>query len=408
MQQERLRISGFAGLNEAEIDLGRVNLFIGPQASGKSIAAKLLFFIKSFCESAAESVSQGQTYETFREERVRQFDSFFPPAFRSASGFRIEYSANAELAVIEGGERGGVAIHAPFWERMFDEVATHYTQARESVMKNSLTPQAAMMCVYERELNSPVPTPQLFIPDGRGTQSFFEELLKAATIKTQELFDPFMLEYQRAYAWANRFLSQRYTNWWEAFAEEMLPVLGGVPVEKDGGTYIRSADGRAVLLGFASSGQREVLPILKMLAFLLGSGFDQQRPTVYLEEPETHLFPESQIRIINLISAIFKRVEKLQGVITTHSPYVAASLNNLLYAGQLASRNAALHKAVGALVPEACWLKSDEFRAYRFGEGRVTSAIDPETRLLQADVIDSASDETGSVFDRLVELDARG
>jgi hypothetical protein len=34
--------------------------------------------------------------------------------------------------------------------------------------------------------------------------------------------------------------------------------------------------------------------------------------------------------------------------------------------------------------------------------------MDPETQLIQADVIDSASNETGAVFDRLVELDDRG
>ncbi|MEI8353526.1 MAG: hypothetical protein WCG22_03345, partial [Lentisphaerota bacterium] len=99
----------------------------------------------------------------------------------------------------------------------------------------------------------------------------------------------------------------------------------------------------------------------------------------------------------------------LQGLVTTHSPYVAASLNNLLYAGQLGVESDAARKAqVGAIVPERCWLSAEDFRAYRFGDGQVTSAMDPETQLIQADVIDSASNETGAVFDRLVELDDRG
>ena len=282
-------------------------------------------------------------------------------------------------------------------------------RAKESPAKNSLTPEMAVDSFFEDILRSLIPTPQIFIPDGRGNQSFFEDLLKSAEIKPQDMFDPFMVEYQKVYSWANRFLAKNHPDWWESFADEMRPVLRGVPVEKEGETYIRSEDGRDVLLGFASSGQKEVLPILKVLSFLSALQLDQQRPTVYLEEPEAHLFPESQIRLVNLMTALLNRVSSIQGLATTHSPYVAATLNNLLYAGQLGSESDPARKAqVSAIVTARCWLDAMDFRAYRFGEGRVTNAIDPETQLIQADVIDSASNETGAVFDRLVELDDRG
>jgi hypothetical protein len=410
MQQERLRISGFAGLDGAEIGLGRINLFIGPQASGKSVAAKVLYFIKTFCDDAVQAITQGLSYTTFAEERVRQFDRYFPPAFRSQNGFRIEYTLNDASMVIEGGKKMVTTISAPVWERMYREAGEHCKGEKESLVKNSMTPQMAVVLLFEAVfLKRWLPTPQIFIPDGRGNQFFFEELLKSGEIKTQDMLDPFMVEYQKAYSWANRYLAKNDSDWWEAFAGEMRPVLRGIPIDKEGETYIHSEDGRDVLLGFASSGQKEVLPIFKILSFLSALQLNQQWPTVYLEEPEAHLFPESQIRLVNLMAALFNRARTLQGLVTTHSPYVAASLNNLLYAGQLGVESDAARKAqVGAIVPEGCWLSAEDFRAYRLGDGQVTSAMDPETQLIQADVIDSASNETGAVFDRLVELDDRG
>jgi len=409
MQQENIIIDGFAGPEGAEIDLGRMNLFIGPQASGKSAAAKLLYFTKKFRDDGIKAVTQGLSYNAFNEARVRQFDRYFPPAFRSQNGFRIEYTLNEESMVIEGGKKSATTITAPAWGRIYNGAVEDCKRAKESPAKNSLTPEMAVDSFFEDILRSPMRAPQIFIPDGRGNQSFFEDLLKSAEIKTQDMFDPFMVEYQKVYSWANRFLAKNHPDWWESFADEMRPVLRGVPVEKEGETYIRSEDGRDVLLGFASSGQKEVLPILKVLSFLSALQFDQQRPTVYLEEPEAHLFPESQIRLVNLMTALLNRVSSTQGLVKTHSPYEAATLNNLLYAGQLGGESDPTRKAqVGAIVPERCWLTVMDFRAYRFGEGDVTNAIEPETRLIQADIIDSASNVTGAVFDRLVELDERG
>jgi len=41
---EKIYIDGFAGLNNFEKDLNRINVLIGPKASGKSVVAKLFYF----------------------------------------------------------------------------------------------------------------------------------------------------------------------------------------------------------------------------------------------------------------------------------------------------------------------------------------------------------------------------
>lgn len=409
MQQERLRISGFAGLDGAEIDLGRVNLFIGPQASGKSVTAKVLYFIKSFCDMALHALTQDKAVEEFLAMRLLQFDRYFPPTIRTLKAFRVEYSFKDTSMVIEGGKTGMVTITAPVWERVYREAYAECKRVKGSLPKKAVEQQFALTAQFKKVLGSQTPTPQLFICDGRGSQTCFEDVLKAVSFKTQDLRNPFMAEYLGAYASINQHLANQSADWWMSVADEVMPILQGTPFTRDGETYIRSKDGRDVPLAFASSGQKEMLPILKILLLLSTLSYCDTKPTVTIEEPETHLSPEAQVRLVSLMASCLNRAQAIQAVITTHSPYVAASLNNLLYAGQLGTRDGGTDKAkVSSVVPEAYWLASKDFRAYRFGDGHVTSAMDPETQLIQADVIDSASNETGAVFDRLVELGERG
>src|SRR3954468_768412 len=45
---EKLRIKKFGPIEHAEIDLKRINVFIGPQASGKSTLAKVISAFRSY------------------------------------------------------------------------------------------------------------------------------------------------------------------------------------------------------------------------------------------------------------------------------------------------------------------------------------------------------------------------
>jgi len=411
-KKEQIKISGLAGLNDAIIDLGRFNLFIGPQASGKSVAAKVLYFLKSFCDTAIESIAGGLTYEVFLEERIRQFDRYFPPAFRSANGFRVEYVLNRNGIIIDGGKNVAVVIDSPAWKHLYNEVAEQCNRAQNGLLRNSLTPKLAMSIRYQVVFGVPMPTPQIFIPDGRSDYLRFVE--KVTLIQqsqyVQDLIDPFMADFLSVYTWARDSLGKALSDWTEVFdLDSITSIFRGRPVEKDGETHILMDDGRLVPLSFASSGQKEMIPVFKMLAFLLvtaKSSTGHQVFPLYIEEPETHLFPESQVKASEEITKKFNQVLLSQIVVTTHSPYVATALNNLLYAGQL-GKSSSGREYVKEIMPEPYWLNSEEFSAFRFDGGCVQDAIDPETGLIQADIIDSASNEIGGVFDRLLELDDR-
>ncbi|WP_029033397.1 ATP-binding protein [Salinimicrobium terrae] len=63
--------------------------------------------------------------------------------------------------------------------------------------------------------------------------------------------------------------------------------------EKD---FILHKDNRKVNLSNASSGQQETLPLVTVLKVLNYSSFFNGGATLYIEEPEAHLFPTAQMK----------------------------------------------------------------------------------------------------------------
>lgn len=414
--QEKIIINGFAGLQNAEIDLKRLTLFIGPQASGKSVVAKLLYYIRSFSEDARNALSQKKSFEAFQDERLRKFDRYFPPAFRSLNGFEIDYSLNGHHITIRGGKKLPLVIDAPQWRLAYQTAIDSFRTSTENVLlqPNHLTPIMVMASVFLDDFKVPMPSPQVFIPDGKSDYLWFYEKMLALQQASyvHEMVDPFIADFLTVYTWARQSLQKQYPDWTEALGDEVLEsIIHGKIVEQDGEIFVKTEDSRLVPLSFASSGQKEMIPVFKMLAFMMwleASSTPDQMTPFYLEEPETHLFPESQVKVAELVVQVLNKTKRSQILMTTHSPYVAASLNNLLYAGQLATAHTDRKEQIDAIIPKSKWLKQDEFSAYRFEDGTALNAIDCETGMLQAEVIDQASDQVGRAFERLIELDNRG
>lgn len=414
--QEKIIINGFAGLQNAEIDLKRLTLFIGPQASGKSVVAKLLYYIRSFSEDAINALSQKKPFEVFQDDRLRKFDRYFPPAFRSLNGFEIDYSLNGHHVIIRGGKKIPLVIDSPQWKQTYQAAFDSFRTATESVSlhPNHVTPIMVMASEFLDDFKVPMPSPQVFLPDGKSDYLWFYEKMLALQQASyvHEMVDPFIADFLTVYTWARQSLQKQYPDWTEAFGDDVLEsiILGRIE-EKEGETFVKSKDNRLVPLSFASSGQKEMIPVFKMLAFVMwleASSTPDQMTPFYLEEPETHLFPESQVKVAELVAQVLNKTKRSQILMTTHSPYVAASLNNLLYADQLATAHADKTEQINAIISRSKWLKQDEFSAYRFEDGKALNAIDCETGMLLAEVIDQASDRVGRAFEQLIELDNRG
>jgi predicted ATPase len=177
-------------------------------------------------------------------------------------------------------------------------------------------------------------------------------------------------------------------------------------VHEKGKDFLEVADGRRINVANSSSGQQETLPLTIMLAALPFLVAPRSGQTVYIEEPEAHLFPSAQRNVIELIATVFNyRKEKLQFFITTHSPYVLTALNNLLQAGILYEESSQdiLHQ-LEKIVPRYKALTTSDLSAYVLANGKCSSIICSDTGLIDAKVIDSVSDELAIEFDKLLSL----
>jgi predicted ATPase len=88
-----LNISEFSCLKDVAFELAPVNVIIGPQGSGKSVTAKLLYFFSDILNSYIESAERGDSIEDYKRIVAKQFNVWFPPAAWGPGRFNINYAA---------------------------------------------------------------------------------------------------------------------------------------------------------------------------------------------------------------------------------------------------------------------------------------------------------------------------
>jgi AAA15 family ATPase/GTPase len=425
--------TGPSGIKELEIEIKRINILIGPQASGKSVCAKLLFYFKNFVSEIWSIVENQQTERDLDSNYSQTFEEYFPPSSWGDHNFFIRYEicdAFIEISKRQDSKGKLVLKYSDFFkkelaklqslleiieERKIDrnlinqiEITYAFQALKKKVIKESLGDSLSNSLCQEAAFT------QLFIPAGR---SFFANLQSSifSFLSSNNALDPFLIAFGSTYenikGLRSRFRdrSEEKKDIQDEISKLIEKALCGKYVQEKGKDFLEVTDGRRINIANSSSGQQETLPltiILAALPFLTSSGSGQ---TVYIEEPEAHLFPSAQRNIIELIATVFNsRKEKLQFFITTHSPYVLTAFNNLLQAGLLYEEyeesNQDILRQIEKIVPRYKALTTGDLSAYVLENGECRSIICSDTGLIDARVIDSVSDELAIEFDKLISL----
>lgn len=441
MSDEKLIIHNFAGIKSLEIDVKKINIFIGPQASGKSVIAKLLFYCKQFIE---EIGNQGIKRNQKRDlDRVLQnkFESYFPRNSWGSDDFSIQYFIGNELIEIIKSDKGDpeaqeLQINYPgFYVQSLEKIRNLANEVDEGLTEYEaqllLGRFELMLDIRQKVLNDFIDHlglvssfSQLFIPAGR---SFFATLQNSifGFLSENNNVDPFLIEFGNYYERLKSSnsvmrindlkesseLSKNSPRFKYAVAVDAIKkqVLQGEYLKEPDSNidYLEMNDGRRVQLTHCSSGQQEALPLTLILENLPFFPAGLKGRSIYIEEPEAHLFPRSQRDIVNLIATVYNtRKENLQFVITTHSPYILTAFNNLLQAGILAQGASPETLAkITQLVPESQFIDPQEIAVYQIANGTAESIILEDTGLINAEVIDAVSQELAIQFDALLEIE---
>lgn len=154
-----------------------------------------------------------------------------------------------------------------------------------------------------------------------------------------------------------------------------------------------------VKINFASSGQQEVLWILNTLFFYL---LNNKKAYFIIEEPESNLFPSAQKLVIEFVSMIQNNGNKI--LLTTHSPYVLGTLNNLLFAQEIYNSNNSKKELLNKILKKDFWIDYNNFSSYFLKNGISENCFDNEGKCIKNEVIDEVSMVINEEFDKLLEI----
>jgi predicted ATPase len=153
-------------------------------------------------------------------------------------------------------------------------------------------------------------------------------------------------------------------------------------------------------LNYTSSGQQEMLWVLNALYLW---AVEREKLFVIIEEPEAHLFPAAQRKIMEIVTRFINLTGSFV-LITTHSPYILTAVNNLIYADHIREKVKDT-KQLDKLVPEIERVNSKRFAAWLVGgETYFESIVNPEYCEIDAARIDDISNEINRLYGELYAL----
>ena len=177
---------------------------------------------------------------------------------------------------------------------------------------------------------------------------------------------------------------------------------------KEGGEY-------DIKLSDASSGFQAVAPMLLLAEYLQKKmtdgnygekNSDAPKATSFVnivEEPEQNLFPEAQMQVVkNLVEICNRNDDNNKLIISTHSPYVLATINNLILAGKVSKENP---EKVAEKVCQDLWLSYDDVFAAIVEDGTVNELKDKDFDMIPMEQIDAVSRIINEEFDYLYEYE---
>jgi AAA15 family ATPase/GTPase len=430
----KLTVKNFSVIKEAELEFGKITVLIGPQSSGKSLLCKLAYFFgKEFIDIAVGSVIAGRSLHEFRKEISEIFAARFPIEISDNPGsflcfeaddFRVERQRSGEDDVF--GEEFWLS---PKFETTFSALSNldMESPANESDFSSDRREQVRarfnLLQSARQEVN-PFVHRTLYIPNGR---SFFVNTSQGFRALDNPDIDPLTREFGSLIAWGRAWnpdpvLGDQTRQNLEAIRRSILAIAGGYIDGRDSyAEFVRFSDKRRVPFTLLSSGTQEILPLFNVIERMIT---EQRRRVIfprngsvtkdlliaskgwiYVEEPEANVFPKTQYQLVQLFSCLSSDPDlDFSWVITTHSPYLLSSFNNLIEAGQVVRDHAELREEVAKIVPEQYWIKDGDFKAYSIHEGKLESILN-ESGFIEGNYLDQVSDVIEKEFDQLLRLE---
>ena len=448
IMESRLIVKNFGPIKEVNLDLRNVNVFIGPQSTGKSALAKIYtifkaprkFFYKIDPENKILNINNEKALKEFEEVLIEyNIHSFLK------EDSEIEFESDLHNFTYKNGTIEYVPKLFNTIKNIEELYTTDFNNNKTKIIEGLKELANSFIFFNIRALKilaKDEKTPPLL------SDNYFDNIDESNSI---EVFD--MIKNHEADLSTNTALyipaERNFINIIKKSALNL--ILNKVPIPKhilsfgaeleklsineidlsfiQGSLVYKNIDGEdriyfnnneSIMLTEAASGIQSVVPILSAI----NNKKTLHHRSFVIEEPELNLFPTAQYELIQQLE--LNRLDPNPSwsdfgsihTYTTHSPYVLSALNNLLYANKVKSilnqrsmliENISLDDLLNktdakikAIVKAD--IKPESFTAYQIKNGYAELIFNRETGLIDDNFIDESSDILNDDFDKLMEL----
>lgn len=446
---QKIIINNFGPINHAEIELTKLVVLIGEQATGKSTVAKLIYFFKSLSNDFLSRYYKSNELEiNYKNDIIfatrEKFYDYFGSTFHMRD-FSIEYFYGNQRSIslsLTNIHRLDVKLSVGFFHEYIDDLRAYKSNilAVRSEMEmdfhslNTIDLERRQTIYLQKlsdkidEIFNNVHNESSFILAGRnatiGYSTFFENMLssnlqqiienqgkRAFETKEQTIDETLMLDFLLRVSKTKQ-LMNKYGNFDGLIRtapngrQVLLEKAYSLVKKVIRGDYVSAADEKIVLgdskyvyLKNASSGQQESIRILQD-AFV--SLYTNNKIFRVIEEPEAHIFPEAQMYLLQLLAILLNDKSENQMIITTHSPYVLSVINNLMYAHKVGQINPL---KVSQIIEKESWLNPQDVNAYMLTRDGSERIIDDELDMIEAERIDGVSRKLNEDYEKILDLE---
>ena len=435
---QKIEIKYLGPVQELEMDIKDFNLLIGEQATGKSTVAKAIYFFRIIKSTLTDYLCQ--VYDTalyngndvsdgFNKVLKKELKSIFISLFGFSWDLdkrlylKYEYASGIwiDVKLNKNGKRKYISVrYSPKLTQTLKDLEKEalelFEQKPETTTISLAYASKERLRNYDNFKNSVNKIfddykETYYIPAGRSmltllvnNRSLLEnDNLDLITRQFMQVID----NIHRVFEDGIRNVHKRYPDGERRFdvtktAEMLISDLKGDYLYNAGKEYIVVEDeeehSEKIPINFASSGQQEVLWLLNQLYILM---LKKEKAFVIIEEPEAHLYPSLQSKVVEFIS-YFANINNSSILITTHSPYILTSVNTLYCAGKVIEKNSTYSKKVYDIIDSNCEIDPQKVTALKINKDKsILNLINEELQELNTEMIDEISD---SVNEKYMEL----
>jgi len=346
-----LVVKNFGVLKDIDIELNKINLFIGDNGSGKSVLAKLITIVTN------------EVPENF----LNQFKKF-----------NIDFITNKTVIVFKEDEKKLLHIEN-------NKLKYHYpSNYKDNILKQLQVknPNNATISELKAYIEILDGLESQYIPAERNLISIFNQSISNIISAKIPLPDT-LLKFSSEYNKARKKIKE-------------LNLLNMKYVNKNGNDVIYYDDNNYLPLENSSSGMQTALPLYLTLKY-----FSSSYSHVIIEEPELNLFPKTQIETIKYI---IETTTTNSSYLMTHSPYILSILNVLLFAYKASNTNVTLKEKISTIIPKKQQINPEDFSAYIIENGISKNIKGKTTGMIQENAIDDIGDMIDDEFSELMEI----